>query len=225
MNATTKMSRLSPWATTMIRLDHGHVMATFHRYRADAAPDKKLAIANTICDALEIHAKLEEEIFYPAMRRFDSDVVDKSYPEHNEMKRLIARLRELQPDDGAFDATFLELMRDVIRHVADEETILLPDAERSLGGDELSELGAQMTRRRFELAGPRAGEIAVNAVRTFPAMTLAVSGAIAVGAFFAGRALVRSSEAAALPAPPMRRAGTPKRLRAMTERITAAVTR
>src|SRR5919109_94031 len=131
MNRT--MTRMSPWATTMIRMDHTHALATFHRYRLDASPDKKRAVAETLCLALEIHAKLEEEIFYPAMRRFDPDLVDKSVPEHNEMRRLIARLRELNADDPAFDTTVMELMRDVIRHVADEETTLLPDAERVLG--------------------------------------------------------------------------------------------
>jgi hypothetical protein len=49
----------------------------------------------------------------------------------------------------------------------------------------------QMTKRRFELAGPRAGEIAVNTVRTYPAMTLAATGVLAVVAFAAGWALTR----------------------------------
>ena len=192
------MSRLSPWATTMIRIDHTHAMATFHRYRPDASPGKKHAIGETLSTALEIHARLEEEIFYPAMRRIDPDLVDKSIPEHNEMRRLIARLRGTRPDDRAYDATLLELMRNVMRHVADEETELLPEAERVLGDRRLCELGAQMTKRRFELVGPRAGEIAVNTVRTFPAATLAVTGALALGAFLIGRAFVTPSNAAAL---------------------------
>jgi hemerythrin-like domain-containing protein len=163
-----KMTRLSPGATTMIRMDHTHVLATFHRYRIDGSAQKKRAIADLISPALEIHARLEEEIFYPAMRRYDPDLVEKSVPEHNEMRRLIARLSGLSPDDSTFDTTVMELMRNVMRHVADEETILLPDAERVLGAERLSELGVQMTWRRFELAGPRAGEIAVTTVRTFP---------------------------------------------------------
>src|SRR5213080_3829491 len=186
--------RLSPGATTMIKTDHAHVLSTFHSYRIDLPADKKRTLVDTISTALEIHAKLEEEIFYPAMRRYDADLVDKSIPEHNEMRRLIARLRDLQPADEAFDSTVMELMRDVMRHVADEETILLPDAELMLGGDRLNELGAEMTRRRFELAGPRADEIAVNTVRSFPGMTLAVTGAVVLVAFLGGLAFARSPQ-------------------------------
>jgi hypothetical protein len=228
----TMIKRISPPATSMIRMDHTHVMATFHRYRIDASPDKKLAVANTICAALEIHAKLEEEIFYPAMRRFDPDLVDKSVPEHNEVRRLIARLRELSPGDASYDAAVMELMRNVMRHVADEETMLLPDAERALGAAELADLGARMTRRRFELAGPRAGEIAVNTVRTFPGITLAVSGVVALAAFLAGWALMRPTGARRAFAVPnavrklaapgaIRKLARPNRLRALTSRITA----
>jgi hemerythrin superfamily protein len=187
------MSRMSPGATTMIRIDHTHALATFHRYHIDTSPARKQAIAETLAAALEIHARLEEEIFYPAMRSVDPDLVDKSIPEHNDMRRLIAQLRQTRPEDAAFDTTLMELMRSVIRHVADEETQLLPDAERVLGERRLSELGAEMTRRRFELVGPRTGEIAVNTVRTFPAATLALTGAFVLGAFLAGRAMSRPS--------------------------------
>jgi hypothetical protein len=51
-------------------------------------------------------------------------------------------------------------MRDVMHHVADEETTLLPHAEAKLSRDALSELGAQMTRRRMQLVGPKAGKLA-----------------------------------------------------------------
>jgi len=194
------MSRLSPGATTIIRMDHTHVLSTFHSYRIDSPPERKRTLADTISLALEIHAKLEEEIFYPAMRRYDANLVDKSVPEHNEMRRLIARLREIDAQDQTFDSTLMELMRNVMRHVADEETILLPDAERVLGADRLNDLGVEMTRRRFELAGPRADEIAVNTVRAFPAATLAIAGVVALVAFLGGLAMTRSPRIRAIPA-------------------------
>jgi len=184
--------RMSPDATTMIRLDHTHVLATFHKYRVDLPAERKRVLADTICLALEIHAKLEEEIFYPAMRSIDPDIVDKSVPEHNEMRRLISRLRVTPPHGMAHDAALMALMRDVMRHVADEETMLLPEAERALG-DELRDLGARMMRRRLELAMPRAGELARNGLRAMPGSLLAVAGALVIGAFFAGRALTRPS--------------------------------
>jgi hemerythrin superfamily protein len=225
------MTRMSPGATTMIRMDHTHALATFHKFRVDASPEKKRAIAETLCLALEIHARLEEEIFYPAMRSFAPDLVNKSVPEHNEMRRMIAQLRQTSPGDASFDATLLEMMRDVMRHVADEETMLLPDAERVLGERRLSELGAEMTRRRFELATPHAGEIAVNTVRTFPGATLAFSGLLVLGAFLVGRAATRNStslptlrkmrSATSLPAvrKTIARAARPARLRSTSQSL------
>jgi hemerythrin superfamily protein len=193
------MLRLSPGATTIIRRDHIQVLSIFHSYRIDSPPDKKRTLVDRISLALEVHAKLEEEIFYPAMRKYDAGVVEKSVPEHNEMRRLIARLREIEPDDQAFDGTVMELMRDVMRHVADEETILLPDAERVMG-ERLDELGAEMTRRRFELAGPRPGEIAVTTVRSFPGATLALTSAVVLVALLGGLAFARAPRIRALPA-------------------------
>lgn len=179
------LSKLSPSITNMIRMDHTHVLATFHQYEVDTPPKTKQALAKTVCLALEIHAQLEEEIFYPAMRAAQSDnaVLDKSVPEHDEMRTLIARLRTLDPTDPEHDRVFMSLMRAVMHHVADEETTLLPQAELGLA-DRLNELGAQMTKRRLELSAPHAGEIASNTVRTMPASSMALAaGALLMGGY------------------------------------------
>ncbi len=149
LNLPSFAGKVSPTATNMIRMDHTHVMATFHQYELDSSPRTRQGLANTICLALEIHAQLEEEIFYPAMKALDSSnpAIQKAVPEHNEMKRLIARLRSMQPTEAGYDDTLFELMRDVMHHVADEETIILPEAER-LMADRLGDLGAQMLKRR-----------------------------------------------------------------------------
>jgi hemerythrin superfamily protein len=171
-----------PTITNMIRADHTHVLATFHQYEIDTSPGTKEALVNTICLALEIHAQLEEEVFYPAMREIarDAGAVAKSIPEHDEMRRLVAQLRTMEPTDADYDATVMELMRDVLHHVADEETVLLPDAERSLA-DRLEELGAEMTKRRLELVAPRSGEIAWNTLRALPASNVLMgAGALAI---------------------------------------------
>jgi hemerythrin superfamily protein len=194
-------NRFSPGATTQIRMDHTHALMTFHKYHIDTSPGRKRAIVETLSLALEIHATLEEEIFYPAMRSIDPDLVDKSIPEHGEMKRLIQELHRLRPEDRSYDTTVMELMRDVIRHVADEETKLLPDAERVLGEQRLADLGAQMTRRRMQLAAPHAGAIAVNTARSYPGVTLALTGVLALGGILAARSFARPSNLRALARP------------------------
>ncbi|TFY97923.1 hemerythrin domain-containing protein [Ramlibacter rhizophilus] len=190
MNAL--IERVAPYATHMIRTDHAHVLAAFHQYQTDSAPRVKKGLVNTVCLALEVHAQLEEEIFYPAMRAVsDSDFLRKAVPEHNEMRRLITQLRNMEPTDAGYDGTFMELMRDVMHHVADEETTVLPEAER-LMRDRLGELGAKMTRRRLELMAPRSGAMATNMARSLPATSIALAAGLVAGGVLLGNRLLSS---------------------------------
>lgn len=184
------LDRLSPSITTMIRMDHTHVLAAFHRFKPELSPQRKQALVRHVCLAVQIHAQLEDEIFYPALREVlaGDETLEKSEPEHDEMRRLMDTLQTLDSEDPSFDQNFMTLMRTVIHHVADEETILLPAAEQMLR-DRLGQLGAQMTKRRMQLLRPHAGEVASTAVQTFPGGAAAVAlGAVAIGAMlFAGR--------------------------------------
>lgn len=186
------LKNVSPSITDMIRFDHSHVLLTWHQYVATKKPTVKKALAETICDALEIHATLEEEIFYPTLRQLGlgGSALSKSEPEHNEMRSVIAQIRSGDPASSRYDQLVSELMRDVLKHVADEETVLLPDAERMLSASRLNELGVAMTKRRAQLLAPKAGKIAASTLIGFSSSTTAMVGA-AVGALLLGRALTR----------------------------------
>jgi hypothetical protein len=188
----TLTSKFFPNATDMIRMDHTHVIAAFHQYDANASARTKKAVANTVCLSLEIHAQLEEEIFYPAMRGVGHTAIDQRIPEHEQMRQLISRLRGMEPTDADYDQSFMELMRNVMHHVAEEETGMLPEAERLLG-EQLRDLGAQMTRRRLQLSAPRMGEMAVNTARSMPVGAIALAaGALLAGTYVARQAVKRS---------------------------------
>jgi hypothetical protein len=183
------LNRIAPSATDMIRADHTRVLAVFHRYDIDASPAAKQALGEGVCLALEVHAELEEEIFYPAVRATGSTLVEKSLPEHEEIRRLIATLRETDPAIPEYDATFMDLMREVIHHVADEETAMLPHAETVLRG-RLGSLGAQMAAHRVQLKALRAPQLArasARAATAAPGKALLIAG----GAVLAGMLLFR----------------------------------
>jgi hemerythrin superfamily protein len=166
----------------MIRMDHTHVLALFRRYRPGTSLARKRALMTNACLALEIHATLEEEIFYPELGRVlgQDSLLEKSEGEHNQMRRLIEQLRGSDPADAGYDQTVRELMGMVLHHVADEESTLLPRAEE-LMGDRLGELGMQMTKRRMQLLKPHLGEVAITTAKSFPVATAAVaSGALAL---------------------------------------------
>ena len=163
------LSRMTPGVTNMIRMDHTHVLTTFHQFHAGATPRVKKGLVDNICVALEIHSQLEEEIFYPALRAIaDNDFMQKSVPEHDQVRRLITQLRNLEPGHASYDEAFYQLMNAVMHHVADEETLLLPTAERVLA-DQLADLGAEMTKRRLQLTASRGGEIAGSMARSMGA--------------------------------------------------------
>jgi hemerythrin superfamily protein len=194
---------LSPSITDMIRFDHSHVMLTWHQYVATKKPTVKRALAETICDALEIHATLEEEIFYPALRQLaiGGATLDKSEPEHNAMREVIARIRAADAAAPRYDQLVAELFRDVMKHVADEETVLLPDAERLLSASRLNALGVQMSKRRAQLLAPKAGKIAAETVVGFSSSTTALVGA-ALSALLVGRALSKRLSGGGAAQPP-----------------------
>jgi hypothetical protein len=178
------LSQLSPSITNMIRLDHTHVLSAFHQYEIGASERRKKGLVDNVCLAIEIHAQLEEEIFYPALRVVsDNEALRKSTPEHDEMRGLISRLRNMPVGDATYDDTFFALMRHVMHHVADEETQLLPAAERLLA-DQLQDLGAQMTKRRLELAAPRTPELASSFARSMSPGTLVAAASATLGAAY-----------------------------------------
>ena len=185
MNAIAQ--KLAPSATDMIRRDHTKVMAAFHRYDLGAKPHAKRALVNTVCLAVEVHARIEEEIFYPALQDIDPAMVEKSFPEHAELHGLIAELRAMDPAAASFDERFMALMRNVMHHVADEETVLLPEAERVLGS-RVNELGKRMLKRRMQLMMPHAGEMARDSAAAMPKSTMLLGvGAVLASAFLLTR--------------------------------------
>jgi hemerythrin superfamily protein len=177
---TTVLAKVAPDATDMIRADHSRVLATFHRYKSDCSAGTKRSLVATICLSLEVHAELEEQIFYPAMASVDNTLVGKLIPEHDRVRSLISALRNADASDPQYDAQVMELMREVMHHVADEETLLLPQAERVLG-ERLGELGARMMKRRLALMAPHAGELTKHKARAMPMSTLVLPALALIG--------------------------------------------
>jgi hemerythrin superfamily protein len=185
----TLMSKMSPAAPKMIRMDHAAVLALFHKIEPSMSASARGAVIRNICSALEVHAQLEEELFYPALRQAGVDLpqLDRSAPEHDEVRGLIDQVRASGQDMARQDELVNQLMRSVMHHVAEEETVLLPAAERVCSEQQLAELGARMTERRMALARPRMGQMAMDMARASPARTaLMVAGTLAAGALLLG---------------------------------------
>jgi general stress protein YciG len=142
--------------TDLIKADHERVNDLFHQYElAIEDSSRKAIVAKQICRELEIHAQLEEEIFYPAVQSVgekEKQCIDEGMKEHQAMKDLIKQLQSLSPTDASYDSTLQELRACVNHHIVEEENTVFPQAKEGLEGA-LENLGAQMKQRKQQLLG------------------------------------------------------------------------
>jgi hemerythrin superfamily protein len=153
-------------ATTLLKKDHAAVKKLFRaNKRAEKADDNALkqTIFAQIAAELEVHTRVEEEIFYPAMKaQGDEEGVEEvleALEEHGVVKSLLAQLSKMKPGDETFDAKITVMIESVEHHAGEEEDEMFPDAQKTLGDKKLEELGARIERRKAELgAAPPAAK-------------------------------------------------------------------
>ncbi|MDZ4290370.1 MAG: hemerythrin domain-containing protein, partial [Hydrogenophaga sp.] len=109
------------------------------------------ALVAEICTALSVHAQIEEEIFYPAVKAALKDklLVPEATVEHTSVKDLIAQIEGLEPDGEMYDAKVKVLSEYVKHHVKEEQNEMFPKVKSS--SLDTVELGAQMAARKEEL--------------------------------------------------------------------------
>ena len=113
-------------AVDLLDADHNAVKKMFMDYGVlceDSAPaDQKGALAERICQALTVHAQIEEEIFYPEVRKAlnDNALMDEALDEHKQAKQTIVRIRAMAATDAAYDATVKQLGALIDQHVMEE---------------------------------------------------------------------------------------------------------
>jgi|RhiMetdeSRZDD1v2_1073273.scaffolds.fasta_scaffold83628_3 hemerythrin-like domain-containing protein len=141
-------------AIAMLKADHQRVRDLFQEYEAAQDQQAKRDIAEEAFVELEMHAQLEEQVFYPAVEdetdELGQELVEESLQEHQTVKDLIQELREMGSDAKAFDTKFKELVRNVEQHVEEEESQMFPLAEDQLA-DEVEELMDEMQELKKQL--------------------------------------------------------------------------
>lgn len=138
-------------ATALLKADHKLVSQLFAEYEKTRSTAKKKTLVARICRELGIHAKVEEEIFYPAVKAAlkDKEMVPEAIVEHASLKELMAQVEGKEPDGEMFDAKIKVLSEYVKHHVKEEETEMFPKARKTKL--DMKALGAQMTARKDEL--------------------------------------------------------------------------
>ena len=143
-------------AISLLTNDHAEVNELFEQYKALAEDEgsmttEKQSLAEEICTMLTVHAAIEEEIFYPAVRDAldDSKLLDEAEVEHQAAKDLIEQIQDSDPSDPLYDARVNVLGEYVNHHVQEEEGELFPQVRDT--ELDLDSLGAEMSARQEEL--------------------------------------------------------------------------
>jgi hemerythrin superfamily protein len=140
----------------MLRQDHQKVKHLIAEYEAagEHATSEKQGIAEKVFAELDVHASLEEEIFYPAVRdnadEEGAQLVIEAIEDHRVVKTLIDELRDLDAGDEQFQAKFKVLSENVEHHAEEEEQEMFPVARQALG-DHVERIGQEMQQRKQEL--------------------------------------------------------------------------
>src|SRR5436190_17421184 len=147
-------------AVALLKADHRKVEDLFAQFEAAKGGGRKKALAEQICMELTVHAKIEEDVFYPACEgKVEEDLLKEAYVEHDGAKVLIAEIEAGGPDDDFYDAKVKVLSEQIEHHVEEEEKRMegMFSQARKAGLD-MDALGDQLRARKEELiAGYKAG--------------------------------------------------------------------
>jgi hemerythrin superfamily protein len=141
-------------AIALLKSDHRQVKALFSEFdklKDDGAEEDRAAIVAQICDELTIHTAIEEEIFYPAVRKAieDVDLMDEALVEHAGAKELIAQLEGASVDDDLYSAKVTVLGQQIDHHIQEEERRMFREAKKAKV--DTAALGAKMMKRKMAL--------------------------------------------------------------------------
>lgn len=157
--AASRSARTAPPmnAIELLKSDHREVEEWFEEFEGTRNGAKKQRLANQICQALKVHTRIEEEIFYPAFIEAtgDEDMHHEAVVEHAGAKKLIAEIEGSSPEDEYFDAKVKVLSEMIKHHVKEEEQRGGMFAEARKSDMDLHQLGARMAARKAELMNER----------------------------------------------------------------------
>ena len=155
-STTVKQSAKAQDAIALLRADHKLVSELFDEYEKSRSTSKKQQLVAKICTELTVHAQVEEEIFYPAVKAAlkDKELISEATVEHATVKDLIAQVEGVEPDGEMFDAKIKVLSEYIKHHVKEEQNEMFPKAKGT--SLDMAELGAQMAKRKAELLAQRA---------------------------------------------------------------------
>lgn len=142
-------------ALQVLMEDHDYVKKSYREFQKldpEADVEEVRALVKQVCAALKVHVRIEEEIFYPAVRRAikDKDLMEEAQVEHDSAKILLRQLERMNPRSPKYAATFTVLCEYIEHHVKEEESEMFPKVRRARVN--LAALGKKLMARKIKLA-------------------------------------------------------------------------
>jgi iron-sulfur cluster repair protein YtfE (RIC family) len=133
-----------PDVIKLLETDHREVEDLFAKAESTSGAAKQQVVTK-IASELTLHAEVEEQIVYPAMREAGlNEIVDEAEQEHSKVKELVAQLENLDGTSDAVDPVLAELKADVQHHVEEEESEGFPKFRQAVDAATLEKLGSQV---------------------------------------------------------------------------------
>ena len=140
-------------AIALLKDDHRKVEDLFAQFEKASGDGRKEKIARQICLELSVHARIEEEIFYPACEgKVEEDLLKEAYVEHDGAKVLIAEILKGGAGDDFYDAKVTVLQEQIEHHVEEEEKRMEGMfAQARKAGLDMDSLGRELAARKQAL--------------------------------------------------------------------------
>jgi hemerythrin superfamily protein len=159
-------------ATQLLKTDHAKVKKLFRDFARTTprAVKTRQRLVDQVATELDVHARIEEEIFYPAVETVQAlrVLVEESRKEHQEVKQRVAEIQGMRVDDEALPRRMRELQKAVVHHASDEEEQkMFPQVQAAFSREELDELGRRLQERKQALLTGTVARLARSMKKVF----------------------------------------------------------
>jgi hemerythrin superfamily protein len=144
----------------LLTADHNRVRGLFARFtKAQESEDAEAmrALAEKIATELEVHTRIEEEIFYPEVRQASDDLdesVAEGIEEHHVVDVLLDEVKGLTPGSEEWVAKMTVMIENVEHHASEEEGELFPGVRSAFSSEDLTDQAGRLEARKRELGAP-----------------------------------------------------------------------
>jgi hemerythrin superfamily protein len=141
----------------VIKKDHSAITSLFSKFEKTgrSSHDRRLELFEQIRRELQIHSRVEEEIFYPFLKALNGNsgrnLISEAVQEHKEIAELLTQISRLQPTDKNFDEKVETLFENVENHIQEEEGEIFQFAKENCSEEQLEELGREVEERKTTL--------------------------------------------------------------------------